>query len=175
MASADDILNAINASVGRLDDIKGKLDGLKASTDAVKSSVDSAANQLVATLNAGFAQLIALGDYTNQALYHNDVQNDTMICELTHISKNTCGLLNEAAAQTRIQSAIEQAATRLAFLYATVHAEAELERERMAKLREEIEKCCPPPAPQPPCAYEPCAAPEPIGPPRYAGRDHPPR
>ena len=43
-----------------------------------------------ATLTNGFNQLVTLGQYTNQALYQNDQQNDTIICLLEHISKNTC-------------------------------------------------------------------------------------
>jgi hypothetical protein len=173
MASADDILNALNGANGRLDDIKGKLDVLKTSTDAVTSAVQAAANLLASTLNAGFSQLVTIGNYTNLALYQNDRQNDTIICELTHISKNTCEILNEAAVQTGLQTSIEKSTGQLAFLFATVHAEAELERKRLAELRTEIEKCCPPPTPQPPCVYQPCEAPDKIDkPPQVGQREH---
>jgi len=169
MASADDIFNALNGANSRLDDIKGELDNLKVSTDAVTAAVQNAAALLVSTLNNGFSQLVALANYTNQALYQNDQQNDTIICELTHISKNTCELLNQSVVQTRLQTSLEHNVAKLDFLYATVHAEAELERLRVAELRAEVERCCPPPKHEPPCTYTPCQGPQPIEPPPAVG------
>jgi hypothetical protein len=169
MASADDLLNALNGANSRLDDIKGKLDNLKVSTDAITSAVSNAAGQLISTLNNGFSQLVALGNYTNQALYQNDQQNETIICELTHIAKNTCELLNESVVQTRLQTSVEHNVAKLDFLYATVHAEAEVERVRLAELRAEIERCCPPPRHEPPCTYTPCEQPQSIGAPPTVG------
>jgi hypothetical protein len=140
----------------RLDDIKGKLDALKAATDAVRGAVD----HVDKTLQWGFGQLITIGNYTNQALFHNDEQNDTIICILEHISKNTCELLNEAHTQTGLQRIIRHNTTKLADLYAATHADAALERERLEALRREIQECCPPKPPPPVCQYEPCPKPE---------------
>lgn len=147
----------------RLDDVKVKLDAIKAATDAVKKAVDQVDN----TLQWGFTQLITIGNYTNQALAQNDKQNDTMICILEHISKNTCELLDEADMQTRLQIDMDKNTSLLADLFAATHAEAALTREREEALRNQIEQCCPPRIPDPPCSYEPCDAPKPIGdPPR---------
>ena len=94
MPSADDLFNQLVAANTRLEDIKGDLVDVKGAVNQVQTAV-----MLVnTTLTNGFSQLVTLGQYTNQALYQNDLQNDTMICLLEHISKNTCALLNEAAA-----------------------------------------------------------------------------
>jgi len=110
----------------------------------------------------GFAQLIKLGQYTNLALFHNNQQNDTIICILEHISKNTCELVNEAHTQTTLQTSIKNNSSLLADLYAATHAEAALTREREEALRKQIEQCCPPKPPELPCGYQPCPAPDPL-------------
>lgn len=107
--------------------------------------------------------LIALGEYTNDALYQNDLQNDTIICTLDHISRNTCSLLNEAAVQTALQTEMESDIDGLESMFAAANPGAALERERLHRLEEQIEKCCPPPKPTPPCTFTPCPAPVPIG------------
>jgi hypothetical protein len=147
MASADDILNALNGANNRLDLVKGAVDAVNA------------------TLNTGLSQLIAIGQYTNQALFHLSKQDDTIICALEHISRNTCNLVTEAHLQTALQERIAESTCRLADLYASVHGEAEVQRQRLAKLQQEIERCCPPPKPPPACTYVPCPAPDPLSPP----------
>ncbi len=166
MPSADDIYNRLVDANTRLETIKNELIDVKNSVDAVKASVDTVNN----TLNNGFAQLVTLGTYTNQALFQNSKQNDTMICILEHISQNTCALLNEAHQQTILQTQIERNAAALTDMYATVHADAALQREKLQKLQREIEACCPPPPPVPPCTYERCPAPSPLPPPPDVGR-----
>jgi hypothetical protein len=96
MPSADDLFNQLVAANTRLEDIKGDLVDVKGAVNQVQTAV----TLVNTTLINGFSQLVTLGQYTNQALYQNDLQNDTMICLLEHISKNTCALLNEAAIQT---------------------------------------------------------------------------
>jgi hypothetical protein len=142
-------------------------------------SVDDVFNQLV-TVNSNLAtlhndlvtltnDLVTIGQYTNQALYHNDQQNDTIICILEHISQNTCALLNQAALQTALQTEMEHDIGGLEGMFATANPGAALERERLHRLEEQIEKCCPPPKPTPPCTFAPCPAPRPIGPPPPVG------
>lgn len=172
MPSAQDILNAINGIEdrlgdvsgtaggvnGRLEDIKGKLDSINASISAVDAHVQAVQQ----ALQWGFQQLITLGQYTNQALFHNDQQNDAMICLLQQISNNTCQILNEAHTQTGLQTKIEKSSDELAQLYAVTHAEAALVREREARLRKQIEECCPPEPPAPACVQDRCPAPAPF-------------
>ena len=159
MPSADDLFNQLVAANNRLEQIKTDLVNVKNSTDAVQVAV----TQVNSTLTNGFNQLVTIGNYTNQALSQNAKQNDTIICILEHISKNTCALLNESAIQTMLQTDMRKGVAALADMYATVHAEAALERERLLALKKQIEECCPPPKPQPPCNYAPCPAPPPLG------------
>ena len=127
-------------------------------------------NQINATLTSGFNKLVTLGVYTNQALSQNAKQNDTMICYLNHIAQNTCELLNQSVIQTALQTDMQKGVAALADMYATVHPEAALERERLQALKAQIEKCCPPPRREPPCHFSPCPAPPPLGePPKVAG------
>ncbi len=154
----------------RLNAIKDSVDDVKDATNAVNTSVQ----QVNSTLSTGFSQLIAIGGYTNEALFHNAKQNDTIICLLDKIARNTCQLVNYADEQTRLQRSIEETNRQLAELYAATHAEAELQRQAHEKLRREVERCCPPPRPQPPCRFEPCDAPPPLKePPRVAGTQPP--
>lgn len=58
-------------------------------------------------------------------------------------------------------------------------APAALEQERLARLRAEIERCCPTQVPPPACKYEPCQSPRPVGMPELPkvpkpGGDHNP-
>ena len=163
MASAQDILDSINGANTRLDDVNTKLDTVNNTLNDVKAGVNAVNNsvqQVQTVLQWGFSQLITLGQYTNQALWQNDKQNETMICILEHISQNTCAILNQATLQTRLQTAIDKNADTLADLYGATHAEADMARKREDKLRRQIEECCPPKLPPPACDYQPCPAPE---------------
>jgi hypothetical protein len=121
-----------------------------------------AANSKLDQLNVTASQLLTLTAYTNLALYQNALQNDTIICILEKISKQTCELLNQACLQTPLQTSIEKQTTALAELFAATHPEAALIREREQALRDQIEKCCPPTPVPPCCQYEKCPAPGPI-------------
>jgi chromosome segregation ATPase len=184
MPSVDDVFNAIQGVNARLDTansqlgaIKTSTDAVKASTDAVKASTDAvkaAVQDVNATLSNGFGQLITLGVYTNKALFHNAKQNETIICLLEQIADHTCKLLNESHIQTGLQTSIESSATILADLYAATHADAALAREKSEALRRQIEKCCPPPVPEPACKEERCPRPPSLGePPKIEPRDKP--
>jgi len=142
-------------------------------------SVDDVYNQLlqantsltslVTAVNNLTSAMTAIGNYTNQALYQNDQQNTTIICALEHISKNTCALLNESAVQTVLATAMAADLDGLEKMFATANPGAALEAERLAALKAQVEKCCPPTQPTPPCDYKPCPAPAPIGPPPKPG------
>jgi hypothetical protein len=161
----EDVRGGVDGTNNRLDQIEGKLDDLKASTDGVRQAIELLGSNLIASLG----QLIALGTYADQALFQNALQNDTMICILEKISQHTCDMVNQAHLQTALQAAIEQSTTGIADLYALTHAEAALTREREQALRQQIEKCCPPKLPPPPCHYEKCPAPKPLGEPPSGG------
>jgi ABC-type transporter Mla subunit MlaD len=179
MATAQQILDAINAVKQNTSDISNKMDDVKGKLDTVNNNLITIEGKLD-TLNAsvqavdadvekvqqlllwGFQQLITLGQYTNQALFHNDQQNDTMICLLEQISRNTCGIWNEAHTQTELQEGIKAATRKLACLYAATHGDAALTLEREAELRRQIEACCPPEPPEPVCKEKPCPTPRPL-------------
>ncbi len=172
MPSAQDILDAINGADSRLDDVKAKLDttnnnlnDIKGKLDTLNTSitqVDSDIKSLANLMQWGFTQVITLLQYADQALYTNDQQNDTIICILEHISKNTCALLNEAHQQTAYQKAIQYSTKELEGLYEVTHGEAAIVLEREEKLRKQVEECCPPKPEAPPCSYEPCREPKPL-------------
>ena len=169
MPSAQDILNAINNNTGtiggKLDTVNNSLTVIENNLDAINASViavDSDVQKLQQLVLWGFGQLITLGQYTNQALFQNDKQNDTMICILQQISVNTCGIWNEAHTQTELEKAIREATRKLAWLYSSTHGDAALDLEREEELRRQIEACCPPKPPEPVCAESPCPAPPPF-------------
>jgi hypothetical protein len=183
MPSAQDILDAINNSTSAMNSntgavnnntavIGGKLDKVTTSLTAIEGqinginaaiqAVDADVQKVQQLLSWGFQQLITLGQYTNQALFHNDQQNDTMICILQQISVNTCGIWNEAHTQTVLQEDTKDAMRKLAHLYAATHGEAAITLEREAELRRKIEACCPPKPPEPVCVEPPCAVPPPF-------------
>jgi hypothetical protein len=165
MPSADDLFNQLVAANNRLEQIKTDLVNVKNSTDAVQVAVTQVNN----TLTNGFSQLVTIEQYTNQALSQNAKQNDTIICILEHISKNTCELLNQSVIQTMLQTDTKKGVVALTDMYETVHAEAALERERLQALKKQIEECCSPPKHEPPCNYAPCPAPPPLGNPPEVG------
>lgn len=158
MPSAQDIFN-------KLVEIGGKLDDLNATTQAIRSDDD----QLVNIESTDLGELVTLTVYDNQALYQNALQNATIICLLEQISKNTCDLVNQSHLQTRLQEIIERNTTRLAEMFAATHGDVALALEREQHLRKELEKCCPPKPPEPPCQEKPCKAPKQIDPPPQIG------
>lgn len=131
--------------------------------------VNTNLTSLINAVNNLTSTVVTIGNYTNQALYQNDQQNTTIICELEHISKNTCALLNESAVQTTLQTAMAADLDGLEKMFATANPGAALEAERLAALKAQVEQCCPPKKPTPPCEYKPCPAPKPIGPPPQSG------
>jgi hypothetical protein len=165
MPSVDDVYNQLLAVNGKLDTLHNDLTTVTTAINAVQAAV----TQVNATLTNGFGELVTLGQYTNQALYQNDQQNDTIICILEHIAKNTCSLLNESTIQTALQTEMESDIDGVESMIATANPAAALERKRLHELKEKIEECCPPKKPAPPCDYRPCTAPKPNGPPPQVG------
>ena len=165
MPSAKEIYDAIKAVRDNTNQINGKMDTVNnhLSTIEVKLDIIDKDIELVQKLLLwGFQQLITQAQYTNQALFHNNQQNDTMICQLQQIAQNTCCICNEAHLQTGLQEEIKDAGRQLADLYAATHGDAAVALERDAALRKQVEACCPPKAPEPACVDRPCRKPEPF-------------
>jgi hypothetical protein len=123
-------------------------------------------NDGFAAMSVGIAGIHARQDITNALLRYQIEQNNTIICALERISKNTCELLNHAARQTALQERIAADTAAQRHMFATAHPDAALALARESELRREIEACCPPEPPKPPCTYEPCARPGDVQQPR---------
>jgi hypothetical protein len=165
MASVSDVFDqlvTVNTTLGQI-----HADGIAQTnaTTQVKGSVDNLDNDVragfAATVNA--LHTIALIDVEAvKLLFHLTQQADTMICALEHISQNTCGILTQATIQTGLQTQLRNDADELREIAESAYPEAALARERLAALRAEVERCCPPDKPKPACTYEPCAHPRPV-------------
>jgi hypothetical protein len=169
MPSVNDVYNQLLQANSNLTSLINAVNNVQTAVDAVQTAV----SQVNGTLSTGVGELVTIGNYTNQALYQNDQQNDTIICILEHISKNTCALLNQAAIQTALQTAMAGDIAGLEQMFATVNPGAALDIERLAALKAQIEQCCPPKKAIPPCDYAPCPAPRPIGQPPQVGGSSP--
>jgi len=169
MPSVNDVYNQLLQANSNLTSLINAVNNVQTAVDAVQTTV----TQVNSTLSTGLGELVTIGNYTNQALYQNDQQNDTIICILEHISKNTCALLNQAAIQTALQTAMASDIAGLEQMFATVNPGAALDIERLAALKAQIEQCCPPKKAIPPCDYAPCPAPRPIGQPPQVGGSSP--
>lgn len=110
-------------------------------------------------LSQGVNAMLTQQQFTNAALVTEIAQHGTIICELEQIASQTCGLLSEAHIQTGLQHNIARDASRLLEITRTAHPGAELEMNRLDKLREQIEKCCPPEVEPPLCKHDPCPQP----------------
>jgi hypothetical protein len=159
MASINDVFNQLVNVNGTLGQIHA--DGIAETnaTNQVKASVD----HLDVDVKAGFTatvhglNTIALIDIEAvKLLFHLTQQADAMICALEHISQNTCGILTQATIQTQLQTRLRDDADALRDIAESAYPAAAIERERLAALRAEVERCCPPEQPKPACTYEPC-------------------
>ena len=157
-----DELVAVNTNLVNLhNDMVAEIGATQAVQQAV-IQVDSTLVTGFTVLTQGMAVIAQLEEQEIQLLAHLSHQTDTEICELEHISRNTCSLLNESHEQTRLQRLTAAAVSALQQMYETVHADAALTRSRLEGLQAQIQECCPPPVEDPPCRFEPCPAPKPI-------------
>lgn len=166
MPTLSDVFKELQHVNGRLDTLHGDLQQLSSELQTLRKDTNTGFGNTVATLNAGFSTVTqdvqavaALQTFTNDVLLHQVKQHDTMICTLEHISENTCRLVAEAHAQTALQTTIEKDVSIQTELLMSTNAEAALQLERMAVLRSQVEKCCPPEQEPPACTYQPCDAP----------------
>jgi hypothetical protein len=145
----------LNDAYNQLVDANAHLATLHSDVQEVNTSVQAG----TAATEAGFAQLSNLVGFTNQLLGYEIEQNQTIICNLEKIAKQTCELVNQAALQTTAQEAMRADLADLKQLYELTNPAAAVEQHRLEALNRKIEACCPPPVPSPPCHYEPCKKP----------------
>src|SRR5260221_6555991 len=177
MASINDVFNqltTVNTSLGQIhaDEIAETN-----TTTQVKARVDNLDNDVkrgfAATVNA-LNTIAAIDIEAVKLLFHLTKQADTMICALEHISQNTCGILTQAVIQTRLQTSLRDDVDELREIAESVYPEAALVRERLAALRTEVERCCPPAEHKPACSYEPCPHPRSVDQPHLPQIDQQP-
>lgn len=123
--------------------------------------IDSNLQNIEGTLSSTLPALVTNASYVSQALAHIMKQNEAVLCNLGHIATNTCGALNEATEQTRLQRRIEAAAERMKELLSSAYSAETVNLERLEHLRRDLEKCCPKEPPPPACADKPCPDPGP--------------
>lgn len=165
MASLNDAYNQLVIANQHLTAIDNELQTVNASVQAVDADVQ-ATTQAVQT---GFSELYTLVNYTDQLVLYEIAQNNTIICYLAKIAQQTCALLNEAALQTAAQQAMREDVRDLKQLFALANPAAAVEQHRLEALKAQVEKCCPPPVPEPPCKFEKCEEPGPLPPPPGGG------
>lgn len=147
MASFDDAYNQLVDANSHLGEIHTDLQTVNTSVQATTAAVQS-----------GFSTLESLVNFEIE-------QNWTIICNLEKISKQTCELVNQATRQTIAEEAMREEISDIKQLYEIAQPAAAVEQHRLEELERKVEECCPPPAPQPVCVYEPCPKPE-QGPPK---------
>jgi paraquat-inducible protein B len=170
MASIDDCYNQLVAANGELSQIDQGIQTVNNSLQTVDADVQAT----TAAVQTGFGQLYTIANYTNQLLLYQIQQNDTMVCYLEKITRQTCALLNEAALQTAAQQAMREDLDDLRQLYELASPAAAVEQHRLEALKAQVEKCCPPPVPTPPCKFEPCKQPGDVPPPPRPQEPPPP-
>ena len=143
----------------------GKLDQIELNTSMVTA--------LNATMVSGFATTVdalkaiaAINVESVKLEYHQTQQNDTIICYLEQISRQTCEMLNLMAVQTRFQQQMKEDLSVLRFIGESANPDAVLEKRRHDELQRQIEQCCPPEPDREPCGFKPCERPKEIEPPR---------
>lgn len=125
------------------------------------------------SINAGFTAtvgrldtLAAIEVEAAKLLFHLTAQNETIICMLDQISRNTCSMLNELVVQTDLQKRTTEDTAVLRYVAESGNPAAALEYARHKELEAKVERCCPPGTKDPACKYAPCAKPETMKEPR---------
>lgn len=177
MPSIQDVVDQVNAKLdqvvlntaqsvavgGEIRDQVVQLGDRVAVLDAhVQAGLTDLAGGIFAVLEVERAQL---GE-----LRHHTAQNGTVICLLANTTDLLCGITRKMTAQLGVGRDIAASADRLAGIVERVWPAAAGDLDRLAELREQVERCCPPPEPEPEPCPEPCRVAE-HRPYRPAGQD----
>jgi hypothetical protein len=169
MPSISDVYNQLVTANAALQQLHVDLVDISTQTKAVNTSI----GEVNATLTTNFASvlsalstLVQLNQYECSALFHISDQDNTIICNLEKISKQTCELVSFAALQTRSQNEIERATRHLLEVAKIAEPAAALEVLRTEEMERRMAECCPHKEPPPACTYVACAEPRSeLGPP----------
>lgn len=149
-------LTGLQTAIGaRLDN----LTGLEQETNARLHDLRNVVAGGLGSLSLGIAGLQQRQTITNQLLQFQTQQQETIICILEKIARNTCAIQNEAHEQTGLQKNVAENAASIRHMFSTQHPGAALELDREMEQRREIERCCPPQPPAAPCVDQPCPVP----------------
>jgi ABC-type transporter Mla subunit MlaD len=177
MANINDIYDRVGDVVNSVNDSRNALHAdLQAVIETVNSVNETLAttNQLLTRITQQQDDLIEQSAYQSNALLHISQQEDTVICILEHVSKNTCEVLNTATIQTRLQQQMHSLVEQITVIAQSAHPAGALEFKRLEEIKREIERCCPPEPQAPACTYTPCPAPGPAEPPPAPPQRPPP-
>jgi len=142
--------------------VNGKLDQIDTNTFGQANAINNLDGDLTDGFKATVDALKTIAQIDVEAvklLFYLTQQTDTMICALEHISQNTCAILTQVTIQTQLQTTLRDDARALRDIGESAYPSAAVERHRLADLRADIERFCPPEQPKPACTYEPCDKP----------------
>lgn len=154
MPSIDDVFN-------ELKDVNKNLQTIEGTLTKTQSILSTGFSDVLNALQT----LVTLSTYADQALWQLSKQDETIICELKAIAKQTCQSLNEQHEQTKLLHSISHVTHAVEEMFETVHPAAALERKRLEGIRERVLECCPKEPPPPVCSPTECPAPAPLPPP----------
>jgi hypothetical protein len=142
--------------------VNGKLDQIDTNTFGQANAI----NNLAAEVSSGFTNnvnalntLALINTELTKLVFHITQQNETIICALEQISRNTCAIHAEADRQTRLQTAMAADLDVIRDISECAHPDCALDRKRREALDKKIERCCPTEEPRPACKYQPCPKP----------------
>ena len=161
MASIDDCFNQLVAANGELSQIDQGIQTVNTSIQAVDADVQAT----TAAVQSRIQPALHDRELHQPVAAVPDSADDTMVCYLEKITRQTCALLNDAALQTTAQQAMRADLDDLKQLYELANPAAAVEQGRLEDLKAQVEKCCPPSVPTPPCKFEPCKRPGDVPPP----------
>ena len=112
-----------------------------------------------ANLSQGLAQILLQQFATNQQLKYQIAQNDAIICWLRIIANLLCDIKRQLEASHEVYLKIEKALDLLEEIMELVHGSEAIQVHNNKELESRMDKCCPPPRPDPKPCFEGCPAP----------------
>ncbi|MDQ3668007.1 MAG: hypothetical protein M3410_15825 [Acidobacteriota bacterium] len=183
MASISDVFDALNDIKGKLDQLHVdgtnnglKIDATNVELDTVNAKLDvldQTVTNVGAAVDARFNQVLQQQQLSNQLVHHLTRQQETVICILEHISRNTCELVNLETKDLKATLAIQEHSRITAGILRGAYPNAALDLANRDELERKIEECCPDKPDRTPCQYRPCDTPGPFKDLRRDNEDNP--
>jgi hypothetical protein len=167
MPSLGDIANQVLTT---LNDIDSKTSGLQATANAIKTDSDDIKTKLdsakssidasTAVLSNGLFAIHEIEKLAAVLLKDLVGENQTIICLLQTSNDLLCRILHELQKDTAIQTTTRDVLVKMEQIAELVHARETLEIDKLALVKADLEKCCPPPEVVPEKCFEPCPEPK---------------